>query len=92
MWPFVSNAQWEEYLRSQGYDPAVYGGAYEESYICEICQLALGDDPCVVLEPPAGAVIRRKFHIPCLVAHLLAHLDNPTDEISNYLSRKSVSS
>ena len=94
MWPFVDTEQWTAFLISQGYDPANFasGAAYVESTICELCQQDLGEDPYVVLEPPPGLLVRRKFHSPCLVSHLLAHLDDPDDEISNYLTRKPISS
>ena len=93
VWPFVSAEQWQEYLVSQGYDPATFAGtSYEESFLCEICQTDLGDEPYAILEPPAGLIVRRKFHNPCLIAHLLAHLDDMQDEISNYVNRTPVSS
>lgn len=93
VWPFVSAEQWQQYLLSQGYDPSAFNGtAYEETFICEICQTELGDEPYAILEPPPGLIVRRKFHNPCLVAHLLAHLDDMQDEISNYIARKLTSS
>lgn len=63
----------------------------EEVTKCEICQTELGDEPHTVLEPPPGSIVRRKFHNPCLVAYLLAHVDDPKDEIFNYINRKLVS-
>jgi hypothetical protein len=69
----------------------------EEVTKCEICQTELGDEPHTVLELPpvlelpAGSIVRRKFHNPCLVAYLLAHVDDPEDEIFNYINRKLVS-
>lgn len=94
MFGFIPTAEWAEYLRSQGYDPASFmpGEPYVESYKCEICQSDLGDDPYAILEPPPGMLVRRKFHAPCLVSHLLAHMDDPDDEISNYVNRKPISS
>ena len=94
MFGFSSTEEWAAFLVSQGYDPAAFatGSAYVESTTCELCQQDLGEDPYTVLEPPPGLFIRRKFHNPCLVSHLLAHLDDPDDEISNYLARKPTSS
>ena len=93
MFGFVASPEWVEYLRQHGYDPAAFatGEAYVESNICEICRMALGDDVHAVIEPPPGLIVIRKFHGPCLVSHLLAHLDDPDDEISNYLTKKPIS-
>lgn len=94
MFGFIGTPEWEEYLRSHGYDPAAFatGAAYAESMLCELCQQDIGDDVHVVLEPPPGLIVRRKFHGPCLISHLLAHLDDPDDEISNYLATRKPSS
>ena len=91
MFSFMATPEWAEYLRQHGYDPTT-GATYEEPMLCELCGADLGNDIHVVIEPPPGVIIRRKYHSTCLVSHLLAHLDDPTDEISNYLSRKPVSS
>ena len=92
MFGFIATPEWEAYLRSHGYDPTSFttGTSYEESFVCELCQLELGDEPYVVLEPPPGLIVRRKFHGPCLIRHLIEHVDDLTDEISNYLTRKPV--
>lgn len=91
--PFIPTEAWEEYLRSHGYDPTSFatGKIYEETFVCEICKQDLGDATYAILEPPPGVLVRRKYHAPCLVAHLQAHLDDATDEISNYVNRKPVS-
>lgn len=93
MFGFALTPEWEEYLQSQGYDPAAFitGVSYEESVICEICKVDLGNDLHVVIEPPMGIIIRRKFHSSCFISHLIAHLDDPDDEISNYINRKTTS-
>ena len=85
MFPFIAMHEWAEYLRQHGYD---LNAPYVEDIRCEICGEDLTNDVHVILEPPPGLVARRKFHGPCLVSHLLAHLDDPDDEISNYLARK----
>jgi len=89
MFAFMATPEWAEYLRTHGYEA---NGTYVEDIKCEICGEDLTDDVHVIIEPPPGLIARRKFHGPCLVSHLLAHLDDPDDELSNYLSKKPVSS
>jgi len=93
--PFVSVSALREYIIANGCDPGgtlLEGSVWEESDLCELCQQAIGNEPYVVLEPPPGIIVRRKFHGPCLIQHLKANMENPQDEISAYINRKIVSS
>ena len=95
MWPFGSIEEWAAYLEAQGYDPTAFITAATtgvEPTGCELCKQPLGEEFHVVLDPPVGINVSRKFHTSCLITHLLAHADDPTDELSNYITRKPVSS
>lgn len=88
--PYTPITEWEEHLTAQGYDLTHFKalGEYVESFICELCKVCLISDLHIVLEPPMGLVVRRKFHISCLISHLALNLDNLTDEITNYVSKE----
>lgn len=81
----MNTPEWDEYLRAHGYNPTAFT---DEPAFCEICNVAVGDDLYVILEPPFGLSVRRKFHCQCLISHLLAQLDNADDNISNCLTIK----
>lgn len=57
-------------------------------YICEICKTEITlDEVFTELEP---SPYRRKFHLACLVVHLIQNEENLADELSAYISRKPV--
>lgn len=88
MWPFATPAEWEAFLQSQGVDPAT-GVAIVQPQICEICKEDLPDTH-VVLDPPAGTIFGRKFHVECLIVHLCEHIDDLTDDISNHALKERI--
>lgn len=85
-WPWFTPEQAAEYLSSVGVDPEF--ATQPETFHCELCLADLGDKAYVVLDPPAGLVIPRKYHLDCLIEHMETHMEDHMDDIMNYISRK----
>ena len=85
MWPFIDPAVWAAYMAAQNgeaYVPPV------ELFICEICKEDLGQPSYIEIDPVQGTFNKRRYHMSCLVAHMLAHMDDLNDEIINYINRR----
>ena len=96
MWGFFSAEQLAEIAIAAGYDPSTVAASMTseqtESFDCQLCNQDVRGSVFVYVEAPVGLFLGRKYHCSRLNAHLLAHLDDPVDEISNFISRKPVSS
>lgn len=96
-WPFVfSPEQWDDYLRSQGIDPADMPNWAKNNIEpapvgCQICTKDISEqDVYIQVDPPPGIVHSRRYHLNCFQSHVEEHAENLQDDTCNFAFRKKL--